>query len=176
MAQVALSIACQAWTAALPDAPALVEEAVAAALAGAPVGDDVEVSVLLTDDAAQRELNRAWRGKDAPTNVLSFPAFAREQIAGGAALSSAPPALLGDVTLAFETVRSEAEAAGKPLVDHLRHLLTHGVLHLIGYDHETEAEAAEMESLESDILERLGAPDPYAGAPARRAGARRMQR
>jgi probable rRNA maturation factor len=84
--------------------------------------------------------------------------------------------LLGDVTLAFETVRREAEAAGKPLADHLRLLLTHGVLHLIGYDHETEAEAAEMESLESDILARLGAPDPYAGEPAQPAAARGVRR
>jgi len=172
MAQVALSIDCPDWGAALPDLAELVAEAVQAALAGAPVGPEAEVSVLLTGDAEQRALNRAWRGKDASTNVLSFPAFAPAEIAAGAASAPHPPALLGDVTLAFGTMRGEAEAAGRPLADHLRHLLTHGVLHLIGYDHGTEAEAAAMESLETDILARLGVPDPYGerAAPAKPGG------
>lgn len=176
MAQVALSIDCPDWAVALPDAAALVAAAVRAALDGAPVGPDAEVSVLLTDDAEQRELNRVWRGRDAPTNVLSFPAFAPGEIAAGVAAGPHPPALLGDVTLAFETVRGEAAAAGKPLADHLRHLLTHGVLHLIGYDHETEAEAAAMEFLETDILARLGVPDPYGEIGASSAPGKRVAR
>lgn len=176
MAQVALSIGCPAWAAALPDAAGLVEEVVRAALAGAAVGAEAEVSVRLTDDAEQRELNRAWRGRDSATNVLSFPAFEAGEIAAGAAAAPHPPALLGDVTLAFETVRREAGAAGKPLADHVRHLLAHGVLHLIGYDHRTEAEAAAMESLETEILARLGTPDPYGVKRRRRPSARRAAR
>lgn len=161
MAQIALSIDCAAWAAALPDPAALARGAVEAALEGAPVGPLVEVSVVLTDDAAQRALNRDWRGKDAPTNVLSFPALARAELAAGAAADPGRPILLGDVVLALETTRREAEAAGKPLADHAAHLLVHGVLHLLGYDHETEADAASMEPLETAILARLGVADPY---------------
>jgi len=111
-----------------------------------------EVTVLLTDDARQRELNRRWRGKDAATNVLSFPA------AAAAGLERRP---LGDIALAYETLAREAEAADRPFDAHLAHLVVHGYLHLLGYDHENDTEAELMEDLESRLLERLGFPDPY---------------
>ena len=176
MAHVALSIDCPDWAAALPEAEALVRRAVEAALAAAPVGAEAEVSVLLTDDAEQRALNRAWRGQDKPTNVLSFPALTPEELAAGAAANDARPVLLGDVSLAFQTVRAEAEAAGKPLAHHVAHLLTHGVLHLLGYDHQTESDAALMEPLETAILARLGVPDPYSEERAAPKAARRTAR
>jgi probable rRNA maturation factor len=114
------------------------------------------IGVRLTDDDEQRRLNRAYRGKDAPTNVLAFPlADLADPLPPGS------PLLLGDVVLAFETVRREAEAQGKPLADHLRHLVVHGVLHLLGFDHDSELDAAAMEAREVEILAALGVPDPY---------------
>jgi probable rRNA maturation factor len=161
MAQIALSIDCPGWAAALPEAAGLARRAVEAALEGAPVGPLAEVSIVLTDDAAQRALNRDWRGKDAPTNVLSFPAIEPRAFAAGAAADPTRPALLGDVVLALETMQREADDAGKSLADHAAHLLVHGVLHLLGYDHDTEADAALMEPVETRILARLGVADPY---------------
>jgi probable rRNA maturation factor len=118
-------------------------------------GASSELSLVFTDDARIRALNLGWRGKDKATNVLSFPAFATR---GGDAL----PPMLGDVVLAAETVAAEAAGEGKPLADHITHLIVHGVLHLIGYDHETDAEAEEMEQAERRILAGLAIPDPYA--------------
>jgi probable rRNA maturation factor len=100
-----------------------------------------------------RALNRRWRGRDSATNVLSFPSG--ETGAGGRAV------LLGDVVLAYETVAREAAAQGKTLADHLAHLVAHGVLHLLGFDHAEDAEARRMESLERRVLARLGVADPY---------------
>ena len=114
-----------------------------------------ELGVTFADDAAIRALNAEWRGRDRPTNVLSFPAF---PVRPGAPL----PPLLGDIVLAFETVAREAAEEGKPFLDHLSHLVLHGFLHLAGYDHETEAEAATMETAERRILAALAIPDPYA--------------
>ena len=116
----------------------------------------VELSVTLAGAAEQRRLNRDYRGLDAPTNVLAFPASDPEM-----PLPPGAPVLLGDVVLACETVACEASEQDKPFPDHLRHLVVHGVLHLLAYDHRTPAEAAEMESLETAILARLGVPDPY---------------
>jgi len=113
-----------------------------------------ELSLLFTDDAHIRVLNRDWRGKDKPTNVLSFPAF---QIAPG---DPVPP-MLGDIALAFETVRDEARLEDKPFDHHLSHLIVHGLLHLLGHDHEDEEEAEAMEALERAVLARLAIPDPY---------------
>ena len=113
----------------------------------------VVISLMLSDDAAIRALNRAWRGQDKPTNVLSFPASTPAGAPG--------PRPLGDIALAFETVASEAEAEGKALADHAAHLIVHGVLHLLGYDHETETDAEVMEALEIKALARLGIADPY---------------
>ncbi|WP_312781643.1 rRNA maturation RNase YbeY [Brevundimonas sp.] len=135
-----------AWTAALPDVEAVVMRAATAAL-GTVEGDLV---VLLTDDAEVQDLNQRFRDKDRPTNVLSFPA----------AESAFPH--LGDVVLGFVYCAAEAEAQGKALSDHLSHLVVHGVLHLLGRDHEDEAEAEEMEAEEREILASLGVADPYA--------------
>jgi probable rRNA maturation factor len=114
---------------------------------------DGDVSLCLADDAALRALNLSWRGIDKPTNVLSFPAAPGRP-------GEAPA--LGDIALAYETLAREAEDLGISLADHYRHLLVHGFLHLIGYDHETDAEAERMEALETKILARLGVADPYA--------------
>src|SRR5579859_1517594 len=110
-----------------------------------------ELAIVLTDDSAIRVLNRKWRGIDAPTNVLSFPA----EIPAGA------PALLGDIVLAYETVAREARRDGKPFAHHVAHLAVHGFLHLCGYDHERDSDAGIMEQLERTILRRLDIPDPY---------------
>ena len=114
-----------------------------------------EVSLMFTDDATIRGINAQWRGIDKPTNVLSFPAFPLRP-------GMAPKSLLGDIVLAFETVSREAKAEAKPFEHHLGHLIAHGLLHLFGHDHETDAEAEVMEQLERQILARLAIPDPYA--------------
>ena len=140
----------QAWLAALPTAEAVVVQAATAALHAVSAGaDGVEISVLLTDDESVRALNSQFRHKDSPTNFLSFPAP-----------ETARPHL-GDVALAHGVCVREAEAQGKPLAAHLAHLTAHGVLHLLGYDHDAEAEAEEMEGLERVIMAGLGLPDPY---------------
>jgi probable rRNA maturation factor len=115
---------------------------------------DGELAIVLTDDSAIRALNRDWRGKDEPTNVLSFPA--QEPCA-----DRRVPRMLGDIVIAYETAAREAEAEGKPLMHHLAHLAVHGFLHLVGYDHEASEAADAMERLEVAILARLGVPDPY---------------
>jgi probable rRNA maturation factor len=143
---------CVEWLSARPEAESLVDGAARAALAAAGLGPAI-VGVILSDDAEQRRLNREYRGKDAPTNVLSFPI--------GDAAPGGGPVMLGDVVLAFETVAREAGEQDKPLADHLRHLVVHGVLHLLGFDHETDAEAEVMEAHEREILAGLGVPDPY---------------
>jgi len=132
--------------------------AVDAALALAPVKPltGAELSLLLTDDKRIRIVNHDWRGFDKATNVLSFPAVPPEKIA------SSP--VIGDIVIAFETVAREAEAEEKSFGDHLSHLVVHGLLHLLGEDHETEAEAQRMEALETAALSRLGIADPYAGS------------
>ena len=112
-----------------------------------------ELSILLTDDAEQHELNQQWRGKDSSTNVLSFP-----QIEPFGAVTG----ILGDITLARETVEREAIEQGVTLSEHFTHLVVHGFLHILGYDHLTDAEALQMESLETAILASLGVADPYA--------------
>ena len=140
----------------LPRARMIARETIAAAAAesGGP-SEGGDVSLCLADDAALRALNLRWRGLDKPTNVLSFPAPQPGRRRGD-------PTTLGDIALAYETLAREAEDLGIPLVDHYRHLLAHGFLHLIGYDHETDAEAERMEALETRILTRLGVGDPYA--------------
>ncbi|MEO1747613.1 MAG: rRNA maturation RNase YbeY [Pseudomonadota bacterium] len=114
-----------------------------------------ELSILLTHDAVIRHLNEQWRDKDKPTNVLSFPA-----VPGGQ--KGILPPLLGDIVLAFETIEREAQVSGKKLSHHVSHLIVHGFLHLLGYDHESDKEAQEMETTEQAILARLGIDDPYA--------------
>lgn len=114
-----------------------------------------ELGVTFTDDDRIAELNRQWRGKSGPTNVLSFPLV---ELTPGAEM----PPMLGDIVIAFETVAREAQEQEKPFIDHLTHLLVHGLLHLVGYDHMNDDEAETMEALERRILERLAIPDPYA--------------
>ncbi len=142
-----------------PDAEAVIHRAIAAAaeVVDADVGD-AELAVMLTDDAGIRTLNSNWRGIDKPTNVLSFPALPP---AGPGGPDDAPR-MLGDIAIAFETTRKEADDEQKPFDHHLSHLAVHGFLHLIGYDHEKDDDAGTMESLEAEILAQLGIPDPYA--------------
>jgi probable rRNA maturation factor len=136
----------------------LAREAVKAAeaAAGVKLARVAEMTIHLADDEALRALNKQWRAKDKPTNVLSFPAVGADRLASAR--------LLGDVFVALETVEREAAAEGKAPADHFRHLVAHGFLHLIGFDHETKAEAEAMEAVEVAALARLGVADPYAGA------------
>lgn len=155
--EIDIAIDDERWHAGVADLESVVERAVRAGLAVMPDSQagPVEVSILLTDDAAVQELNRTWRDKDKPTNVLSFPAAPQPLPAG-------MPRPLGDVVLAYDTLVRETAAQSKPLCDHLSHLLVHGTLHLLGQDHETgEAQAEAMEALEVAALATLGIPDPY---------------
>ena len=164
---IAVDVQAAGWRRAVPGVEAAVREVATATLrAGAntlAAPEGVEVSLVLADDAAMRALNRDYRGRDAPTNVLAFP---QHETLGAPAHPG--PVLLGDVVLALETVRREAAAQGKSTVDHARHLVVHGILHLLGYDHDAESAAADMERRETAILAGLGIADPYAGdtAPA----------
>jgi probable rRNA maturation factor len=145
------------WADVAPDLELLVIRAVEAGLAAAPEPLDgpVEVSVLLADDDTVQSLNRTWRDKDKPTNVLSFEAGPQPPHDGAR--------LLGDVVLAYDTMLRESAEQSKPLAHHLAHLLVHGTLHLLGQDHETgEAEAEAMEAREIAALATLGIPNPYA--------------
>ena len=170
---IALRVEAPAWHRRLPAAGALVRRAARAALAGAPgearradkdaakpafVG---ELCLVLADDGLQRRLNHDFRGRDKSANVLSF---------------DGAPASLGDVVLALETVAAEAENQGKSLADHVAHLVVHGVLHLMGYDHRTAAQARRMERLEIAILAGLGIADPYRRVPARAGSAVQRRR
>ena len=153
--EIAVAVEAPGW----PDEPAL--EGLVRRTVDAVVADlrlesaaPTELGVTFADDAAIRGLNAQWRGKDKPTNVLSFPAFPE----GGATI----PPMLGDIVLARETIEREAALEGKPFDHHLTHLVAHGLLHLLGYDHETEDEAEEMEEAERRILASLAIPDPYA--------------
>lgn len=151
-----LAIEHDSWGSAGDDLDRLSRRAVEAALAvaadaGVEVPGDTELSLLLCDDAAIRRLNRQWRGKDKPTNVLSFPA---------------PEAMrayaLGDIAVAYETSAAEAGERGVPLADHLAHLVVHGVFHLLDFDHGDDAEAERMEGLEARALASLGLASPFA--------------
>jgi probable rRNA maturation factor len=135
-----------------------IEAAIAAGLAQAPLRPmpGAELSLLLTDDKRIRTVNRDWRGFDKPTNVLSFPAVPPGKIA-------ASP-VLGDIVLAYETLLREAQAEEKSFADHLSHLVIHGLLHLLGEDHETPEQAQRMEARETAALASLGIADPYAGS------------
>ena len=164
--RVAVSVIVEhdAWRDVIADPVPLLRRAAAAAVAEArragrsrstrtPV-----VAVALIDDRAMRKLNKTYRGKDKPTNVLSFPA-------GEAAESRRATRPLGDVAIALGTVKREAKAQGKTVNDHLMHLMVHAVLHLLGYDHESDPDAEEMEALERKALATLGIADPYRVAP-----------
>jgi probable rRNA maturation factor len=165
MLDVAADVAAGPWPAA--DWEGLAGAAVAAALAQTPhagiaAGDfTCEVAVRLTDDAEVHGLNRQYRHKDKPTNILSFPMLAPDMI-DIVANSDDGELLLGDLVLAAETCVAEAAIKGWPLADYCQHLIVHGTLHLLGYDHETgEADADAMEALERAACTALGLPDPY---------------
>jgi len=149
---IAFSVNADGW----PDGlEAVAERAILEALkqSEAKVTGVAEVSVVLTDDEEQRELNRQWRGFDKSTNVLSFPQIEPFGPVEG---------LLGDITLALGTVQREADEMDISFDDHFTHLMVHGFLHLLGYDHLDDDEAEEMEGLETEILHTLGIADPYA--------------
>ncbi len=152
---VDITVGAEAWQELLPDAEAIARGAAEAAWRSLALADAAaEVSILLADDETVRALNKRHRGLDRPTNVLSFP-IAEAAPAGGL------PTMLGDVVLASGVVAREAAAQDKPVAAHLSHLVVHGVLHLLGYDHETDPEAETMEALEVQTLAGLGLPDPY---------------
>jgi len=140
----------------MPDAEALAQRALTAAEtnAGKALHSAAEVSIVLTDDATIRELNKNWRKIDKATNVLSFPAANLKKLA------QSP--LLGDIILSYETLAREAGEESKSIEDHYSHLVIHGFLHLLGFDHETEADADVMEALEIKILATLKIANPYA--------------
>jgi len=142
-----------------PDAEAVIQRAIATAAetVEADIGE-AELAVMLTDDAGMRTLNANWRGIDKPTNVLSFPAL---QPTGRRGPDDAPR-MLGDIAISYQTLRLEADDEQKPFEHHLSHLAIHGFLHLVGYDHEKDADAETMEALEAEILAQLGIPDPFA--------------
>lgn len=150
MIEVEVEVEADAWLAACPDAVRRAQAAAEAALVAENAPNDATVTILLTDDAEVRTLNRDYRRQDKPTNVLSFPA--PETALGH----------LGDLALAYQTCAREAREQGKLIADHLSHLVVHGVLHLTGWDHEADAEADAMEALERRVLAGLGVPDPYA--------------
>ena len=139
----------------------LARPALLAAMDKAGINGAAEVSILATDDAQMADLNGAFRGRDAPTNVLSWPA---ETLAPATPGSVPPPPTteeLGDIALGFETCRAEADEMSRPLCNHISHLIVHGFFHLLGYDHQNDADAALMERLETETLAMLGVPNPY---------------
>lgn len=159
--KAALRIEDERWTASVPDIKNLVHRAACCAWKAGNAGDlflpvkQAEASIMLTDDETVRGLNKTYRGLDKPTNVLSFAALDDEDE------PIVDPLLLGDIVVAFETTEKEAEEQGCPVAAHLFHLIVHGVLHLIGYDHIDEADAEEMEALEIQILAANDIENPY---------------
>ena len=149
------------WTTILPDYESLVALSVAQIFKRIdyfPYAQGIELSITLTNDTHIQELNREYRGKDKPTNVLSFPQidWVQEQES-----AKAPLIMLGDVIIALETIEREAQEQDKRIQDHFIHMLIHSILHLCGHDHEQEAEAEEMESIEIQILSDMGIKNPY---------------
>jgi probable rRNA maturation factor len=163
---IAISVEDPSWNKLAPEAARLLRRAARDALAeargdgwkGSRVGH--EISFVLTDDRRMRALNRAYRGKDKPTNVLSFAALDAVE-AGGRAPKTSMPWLLGDVVLASGVIAREAKAQRKKIEHHLLHLAVHGVLHLLGYDHERQEDAEAMEALEVAALADMGIANPY---------------
>jgi len=149
---VDIEIEDEAWLAAEPETEALVWRAAQAVLDAHADIEGHGIVILLADDDSVRALNREFRQKDHATNVLSFPAPQEGN----------PEGLIGDIALAFGICQREAIEQGKPLAHHLQHLVAHGVLHLLGYDHESDDEAQAMEAFEREILAGLDVPDPYA--------------
>lgn len=158
--RIEVIVASPSWLRAVAGATFWCERAGLAAVAESPHPlPEVEVAILLTDDDAVRGLNRDWRGQDRSTNVLSFPSHEPERLAHLAGATGPFP--LGDVVVALETLLREAAAEGCQPEHHLAHLVVHGTLHLLGFDHESDVDAEVMETLETRILTGLGVPDPY---------------
>ncbi len=166
--RVAVALLAPVWRTGLPEAENLARRAGLAALAWATGGsrnrDECELSVTLADDAVVRRLNYRYRNINRPTDVLSFPELDSVGSATG-------PVLFGEVVLAYETVSQAAAEQDKPLADHLSHLVVHGTLHLLGYEHRSEAESAEMERLETAVLAGLGIAAPHGRAAPRQIAA-----
>lgn len=163
-AEISIDIADSRWEQLAFDD--LVIRATETALAHLDLTEDCELSILACDDARIAELNTEFRGKSVPTNVLSWPAEERGADAPGARPDLPEPDMfgtveLGDIAISYDTCAREAAEAGKPLADHTTHLVVHGVLHLLGYDHIRDLDATLMEGLEVEILGKLGVPDPY---------------
>jgi len=163
-----LDIASSKWKNAFPRMKGKIEQAAAHAFLSAkkpPAFKNraFEISILLTDDRNVKILNKNYRGRNKPTNVLSFPQINLQNFPGGALdifpLRANIP--LGDIALAFQTIHGESRKQGKSLESHVIHLVVHGALHLLGYDHDTLKDAKSMEKIECDILKSLGYPDPY---------------
>jgi len=149
-----LRIEDENWTSALVDCEKVIESALEAA--AHKMNQSGLVEVLLTNDAEMRELNSKWRGKDKPTDVLSFPSEGADM--------PGMQTFLGDLALGLEVAKTDADKLGRDFELHVMHLLVHGFLHLLGYDHMSEEEAKHMEGLEAQILAPLGLPDPYGDA------------
>jgi probable rRNA maturation factor len=153
------------WDSSSADWAAMAERAVRAAVAASAFpqlldGDrEVELSMTLTDDEAVRALNAQWRGKDKPTNVLSFPMSEFDELEASA--GDGPPLMLGDIVLAHGVCTREADEKAISIADHAQHLMVHGTLHLLGYDHLEDDEAEAMEALERSALAGIGIADPY---------------
>ncbi len=155
--QIDVTVALETWSTAIADVEDVCQRAAAAALAQSNrAAAEIEISVLLCDDNTVSRFNSEYRGRAEPTNVLSFPIGCAD---------AGSENHLGDVVIAFETVAAEAASSHLAIVDHLMHLVVHGVLHLLGYDHQSTREAEEMEALEVEILDRLGVADPYVADP-----------
>ncbi len=162
---VTLHVSAPAWRQALPGLDGIARRALDAALAHEQGA--LDVAVVFADDSFVQGLNARFRGKDKPTNVLSFPSTGSKP--GDASRA------LGDIILPFETVNGEAQRAGTPLADHLAHLLVHGALHLVGYDHMSDEDTERMTAAEISALARLGLPDPYVRSETFEADASRIR-
>lgn len=145
------------------DASAMITRAVCAVIDREAPGHPVEIGIRLTNDSEIQSLNRDWRGQDKPTNVLAFALGEDEQLVPADPAQTVP---LGDVVVAFETCAREAREESKSIANHLCHLVVHGTLHLLGYDHDVADDAEIMEAAEREILSGLGIPDPYADSVA----------
>jgi len=154
--RIALEIEDSRWLDAVPEVVEILERSVGLALAGVDTPRPIEVGVRLVDDGAIQGLNREWRGRNAPTNVLSFPLGDP-----GPVTDREFPWLIGDIVMSYDTVASEARGQEKPLDHHIAHLAIHAALHLIGHDHLEDAEAEAMEAAEIKLLAELGIANPY---------------
>jgi probable rRNA maturation factor len=166
MIEIDISIPDPSWETACPDCESLVETAVHATLSQSPeakkmliAGIEPEISIVLANDDLVHTLNREYRNKDKPTNVLSFAMLDGEN--GWEAPKQPGPCPLGDLILAYETVDRESRDENKPFPHHLTHLIIHGTLHLLGYDHMNDMDSEEMESLEIQLLKGLNIENPY---------------